>query len=396
MSASANLRVLLIDPSLFTAPYDAALTQGLLAAGAEPLWAVRPIRAGDKSELPAEHSEPIFYRWLERQSWLTGKSRTLAKGLAHGLGMTRLLRRVAELRPDVVHFQWVVLPALDSIAMRILAGLCPLVLTVHDTIPFNGEPLSRWQRWGFEEPLKLADQLIVHTQASRDRLVARGIPASKIHVIAHGCLPLVERPSAAATALRKDGLFRFLLFGELKHYKGIDILIEALALVPAQARARMRVIVAGRARMDLRPLQARLEHLGLQETLELRPGRLSEGEMADLFEQADSFLFPYRQVDASGVYFLVKSLGKWLIASQVGIFAEDLREGEQGTLVPVGDAQALARAMTTALAERRPPKPVEAGSDWSEIGRQTCDLYRLAVTQRAQSLRRATAEMQVT
>lgn len=395
MNQPANLRVLLVDPSLFTAPYDAALTQGLLAAGAQPLWAVRPTRKGDRSELLPEHHEPFFYRWLEQQNWLRGKARTFAKGLAHALGLARLIRRVAEQRPDVVHFQWVVLPPLDSIAMRVVAWLCPLVLTVHDTVPFNGEPASRWQRWGFETPLKLAHHLIVHTQASRERLLALGVPAHKVHVIAHGALPLAERPSAGAASVRSDGLFRFVLFGELKHYKGLDVLIEALAILPEEARARMRVIVAGRARMDLRPLQARLQTLGLSNTLELRPGRLSELEMADLFEQADSFVFPYRQVDASGVYFLVKSLGKWLIASRVGIFAEDLREGEQGALVPIGDARALAEAMTAALLERRPPTPAKSGSDWSEIGRQTCELYRLALTQHTRrGARQAAVEVQ--
>lgn len=382
---SANLRVLLVDPSLFTAPYDAALTQGLLQAGAQPLWAVRPTRHGDRSELPPEHSEPIFYRWLERQAWLRGKPRTVAKGLAHGLGLARLLRRVAELRPDVIHFQWVVLPPLDSLAMRLLARHYPLVLTVHDTVPFNGEPMSRWQRWGFEAPLRLADQLIVHTRASRERLLAQGVPEDKIHVIAHGALPFSQLPSAEATSVRDDGLFRFVLFGELKHYKGLDVLVEALALIPAAIRSHMRVIVAGRPRMDLRPLQARLAALGLEETLELRPARLSELEMANLFEQADSFLFPYRQVDASGVYFLVKSLGKWLICSRVGIFAEDLREGEQGALVPIGDAPALAHAITSALLERRSPRPPDASNDWSEIGRQTCELYQHASRQRARS-----------
>ena len=96
--------------------------------------------------------------------------------------------------------------------------------------------------------------------------------------------------------------------------------------------------------------------------------------MADLFAAADCFLFPYRQIDASGVYYLVKSLGKWLIASRVGIFAEDLRQ-EQGELVPVGDVEALASAMANAVEVRRAASAVSNGADWREIGALTRQLY---------------------
>jgi uncharacterized MnhB-related membrane protein len=41
MSAAPSLSALLVDPSLFTAPYDAALTEGLVGAGVEPTWSTR-------------------------------------------------------------------------------------------------------------------------------------------------------------------------------------------------------------------------------------------------------------------------------------------------------------------------------------------------------------------
>jgi glycosyltransferase involved in cell wall biosynthesis len=391
MSAQSGLRVLLVDPSLFTAPYDAALTRGLLEAGADPSWVVRPTRESDQNELPAERSEPFFYRWVEQQSWLPGKLRVLAKGCAHALGLARLVARVARARPDIVHFQWVVVPPLDSAAMWLVSLLCPLVLTVHDTVPFNGDRMSRLQRWGFELPLRLSDQLIVHTEGGKQRLLGFDLSEHKVNVIPHGALRLQAKPSPEACMERADDRYRFVLFGELKHYKGIDVLVEALGLMSAEERARLHVVVAGRPRMDLDRNLARVKELGLEGTLELWPRRLAESEMADLFERADCFLFPYRQIDASGVYFLVKSLGKWLIASRVGIFAEDLREGEQGELLPVGDARALADAMTSAVLARRPAKPIAAGSDWTEIGKATLELYSTALARRAATRARRTA-----
>lgn len=371
------MRVLLVDPSLFTAPYDAALTSGLLEAGVEPNWAVRPTRPSDRQELPVERSEALFYGWIERQTWVPARARALTKGLSHIVGLGRLLARVVTSRPDVVHFQWVVVPPLDSLAMALLRPWCPLVVTVHDTVPFNGDRMSALQRWGFELPLRLADRIIVHTRSGRDALVARGIPAHKIAVIGHGALPLHEAPPAV-TAYPPDGRYRFVLFGELKPYKGVDLVLEALGRLPAETRSRLHVVIAGRPRMDLQPLLERRQALGLEGVVDVRPQRLSESEMADLFAAADCFLFPYRQIDASGVYYLVKSLGKWLIASRVGIFAEDLREGARGELVPVGDVEALAAAMANAVESRRSATAASGGADWREIGALTRQLYEAA------------------
>jgi glycosyltransferase involved in cell wall biosynthesis len=387
VSDGTELQVLLVDPSLFTAPYDAALTEGLKSAGVRPTWAVRPTRAADRQELPADVTDPLFYGWIERQTRLHPKLRTLAKGVSHAWGLGKLVQRVIERKPDVVHFQWVVVPPLDSLAMLLLAGFCPLVLTVHDTVPYNGDRMSWLQRWGFELPLRLCDRIIVHTQAGREALLARGLSAEKVSIIPHGALPLRERPSAAALSRAADGLFRFVAFGEMKQYKGLDVLIEALALMPAQTRNKARVIIAGRPRMDLTPLLLRIERLGLTELVEVRARRLSEPEMADLFHLADCFVFPYRQIDASGVYFLVKSLGKWLIASRVGVFAEDMRDGEQGELVAVADAQALADAMMAAVESPRAPLSVAAGTGWTDIGRATSELYRALRASRAKAPR---------
>jgi glycosyltransferase involved in cell wall biosynthesis len=172
----------------------------------------------------------------------------------------------------------------------------------------------------------------------------------------------------------RDERYCFVLFGELKPYKGIDVLLDALSLLPPELRALGRVVIAGRARMDLEPIRSQIERLGLGGVVELRAQRLSEQEMADLFEQADSFVFPYRQIDASGVYFLVKGLGKWLIASRVGVFAEEMTSA-QGELVPSEDVSRLASALARALRERPRAEPDVGGAAWLAIARQTRELY---------------------
>lgn len=367
------VRVILVDPSLFTGPYDAALTQGLVSAGVEPLWAVRPTRAGDAPEIEPRYVDAFFYKKVDSLQ-VAKPLRALAKGVAHAAGLAGLVLRVARSRPDVVHFQWAVVPLLDAMAMLAIRRFCPVVLTVHDTTPFNGDSVGALQRVGLDAVMSLASRLIVHTRSGREALVKQRIPEHKLAIVPHG--PLRLRVAAERKPAEAGEPYTFVLFGELKPYKGIDLLIEAVSRLPAELAAQARFVVAGRPRMDLGPARSRIAELGLESRIEIRAERLSDLAMAELFAAADCFVFPYRQVDASGVYHLVKSLGRWLIASRVGIFAEDLQDGSEGVLIPPNDEAALSAAIAEAILARRPvAAPSSVSASWDAIGAATRALY---------------------
>lgn len=368
--------VILVDPSLFTPAYDAGLSEGLSAAGVRPRWAVRPLRPGEQAELRPAECDPFFYRAIEGTKQRRGRLRSLAKGASHLSGLLALLRRVRGLRPAAVHMQWTVLPALDALVMRMIRRTCPVVMTVHDTVPFNGEKISFLQNAGFDLPMRAADRVVVHTRGARENLLARGIADKKIALIPHGPLPLraVPRPRPL-----RDPRFTFVLFGQIKPYKGLDLLVEAFGRLPEEVRRQARTVAAGAPLMDTGPVQSRIAELDLSASVELRLGRLDDQAMADLFDEADAFVFPYRQIDASGVYFLLKPLGKWMIASRVGIFAEDMRDGEDGALVPPGDVAALAGALRNAVDRRPPTRPVDSSGGWQAIGERTRQLYLDAI-----------------
>lgn len=375
------MRVMLVDPSLFTGPYDGALTKGLMAHSVSPLWATRPLRKGDQAEIEAELVDPYFYRWVDGMDFLPEKLRLVFKGVAHIWGLSQLLFKVWKTRPDVVHFQWAVLPKIDAWFIRQVRRWAPVVLTVHDTVPFNGEKISAFHNNGFDQPLWASDRLIVHTQAGRTNLVARGLPADKIDVVRHGPLALKVAPPSAIASRFNDGRGRYtlVLFGEIKPYKGVDVILAALASLPADARAALRLIVAGRPRMDIEPLQRQATDLQLDDVVEWLPRRLSDEEMAELFAVADTLVFPYRQIDASGVYYLTKSLRRWMIASAVGVFKEDMVDGQEGRLVPSEDVAALAAAIDEARREKPLPEASGAGGSWVEIGARTRQVYDKAM-----------------
>lgn len=368
-----SLKVLLVDPSLYTAPYDAALTAGLISAGVQPVWAVRPVRGGDRQEIPAQCVDDFFYRASDGAG--ESRWRSVYKGLDHLVGLARLVGRAFRHRADVVHFQWTVLPLFDAVAIAVLRLFKPVVLTVHDTVPFNGETMSALKRLGFHLPVRLAHRLITHTETGRAQLMAAGVPAAKISVVPHGPLTMPDPVALVRRATDAAPPYNVVLFGEIKPYKGLDVLVEAVGLLPPAAQDRLKVYVSGRPRMELDDIQRRITELGIERCFTLDLRRLSEQDMAELFSAADCFVFPYRQIDASGVYFLVKGLGRWLIASKVGVFAEQLRGTDDGRLVPSGDAAALAGALREAVEEWPQARPMASRDSWESIGAQTRGLY---------------------
>ena len=100
---------------------------------------------------------------------------------------------------------------------------------------------------------------------------------------------------------------------------------------------------------------------------------LDDVEVAELLYSADAFVFPYRRVDASGVFFLTCSLGKWIIASRVGVFSESLVQGENGYLISPGDPVELAAALLNSIGQI--PNIDFDITSWEEIGSITRGIY---------------------
>jgi glycosyltransferase involved in cell wall biosynthesis len=368
------LKVLLVDPSLFTAPYDAALSKGLLSAGIEPIWAVRPLREGEQEEIADGLTEPVFYRHVDGMSAVPASIRSALKGIAHLRGLYRLVLRAGARDIHVVHFQWNVLPLADSVAMRWLKRMGKtVVVTVHDTVPFNGDRLTLLQTLGFDLPAKTAHRVIVHTHAAAETLAARGIERSKISVVPHGCLSLTG--AARAVGKPRDERWTFVMFGQIKPYKGLDVLIDAARELPPSILAQARFIVAGLPRMAMTQLQERIVGSNLGRSFDLRLHRLDEPEIAELLDSADTFVFPYRHVDASGVFYLVRGWNKWIIASSVGVFAEELTGSDGAQLVKAGDVSQLSAALAAAIATRPPGRPQGKAVSWREIGALTRQAY---------------------
>jgi glycosyltransferase involved in cell wall biosynthesis len=307
--------------------------------------------------------------------------RAAAKLAEHVPDMLRYRRHART--ADVVHFQWLPVQALDR---RLLprggrtarrwgragvggradvgggtgvggAGPGPgaarrrpaLVLTAHDILPREPRPGQlRAQRLAYER----FDAIVVHSRHGRDRLVHElGVDPARVHVIPHGAFTyLAERaPGSPAPAPPHDTPKAVvLMFGLLRPYKGIDVLLRAWRGMDGQPPiADAELWIAGLPKMDLRALRA-----AAPPGVRFDARFIDDRELPRYFERADLVVLPYLQADQSGVLFTALAFGKPLVLSDVGGFPELARDTGAARVVPAGDAHALGAALRALLADR--------------------------------------------
>jgi len=381
------MKIALIDPSLFTWPYDNELAQGLRENGHEVVIYGKHLAEGEPGK-GEPHYREFFYPFMQRRAMQAlPKPVFLAlKGLMHPYFLTKLLKELRQWRPDVIHFQWAPLPVIDRYFIPAFRRIAPVILTVHDSTPFNNNPRSRLQRVGSIEIFKQFDRLIVHTEQAKGRLIAYGLPEARIARIPHGLLEsgIPSLPPSAAAAASTDRPVTLLLFGKLKPYKGADILIRALGAMQPQTRARCHVRIVGKSYMDVEPLRALAKEQGVESNIAWDLRFVDHSEMADIFSQADVMVMPYREIDASGVLMAALAMGRPIVASRIGLFSELLEDGKHGYLVPCEDVQGLSVALAKLVEDAKLRSTMgeevralkESIPGWRVIAQMTEALYR--------------------
>ena len=158
-----------------------------------------------------------------------------------------------------------------------------------------------------------------------------------------------------------------LFFGIVRPYKGLDVLLRALA----QAPAHVTLTVAGEFWGDITEMDNLIAELGLAERVTLRPGYVPADQIPALFGAADALVMPYREATASQNALLAFTHGVPVITTTAGALAEPVRDGVDGLTCAPGDAEDLLRALKeisdpqTAQRLRAGVRPVDPEPGWA-------------------------------
>lgn len=220
------------------------------------------------------------------------------------------------------------------------------------------------------EVLGLATGLIVHSHYVRDRARAAGFEGP-IWVIPHPAFPV---PSLPAVDLAGEPLFGS--FGNVNASKRVPQLLEAFACVRGHHPASSLLLVG--ATSPGFDLDRRLQRLGLDGVGIQREGYVEESRLWQLMSAADVHvnLRSPTMGETSGTAIRALSLGKPLIVSDVGWFAE--LPDEVALKVPVDEREVETLTAALELLATRADVRTAMGEAAVELARGRHDVARVA------------------
>ena len=264
----------------------------------------------------------------------------------------------------VVHVVPAVVPAHLALlrAARVGSSGPRALLIAHNVLPHEGHP---GERRLVEALLQRVDAVVVHSDAQAALAAALGARRVRELTLPPHLRGGPPEPRPASDA--GGGAVRVLSLGIVRDYKGVDLLVDAVRDVPG-----IRLTVAGELWWDAgRRVRELAADPGLEGRVEVHGGYVPADRIPGLLARHDVVALPYRSATASQTALLAQRHGVPVLASAVGTFPEQVRDGVDGLLVPPSDRAALVDALRR-LAEpgcvdslRAQVRPPDVSGPWA-------------------------------
>lgn len=134
---------------------------------------------------------------------------------------------------------------------------------------------------------------------------------------------------------------RLLFFGFVRPYKGLDVLVRAIA----RTKVAVSLTVAGEFWDGEQQTRELVHELGLDDRVDLRPGYVSGSAIRSLFNESDALVLPYRQATGSQNTLLSFMHGRPVIVTRTGSLPDAVTDGVDGVTCRPDDVDDLALAI---------------------------------------------------
>ncbi len=265
----------------------------------------------------------------------------------------KCVQKIKQFKPDLVLIPWwtTFWGFSFSFLLRTLKqNHINTAVLIHNVLPHEAKP---WDRWITKETLRQTDNFIVQTTTQENRLCSI-LPKSNIRKSSHPIYDQfpgkrIDQTNARAKLGLPNDRKILLFFGIVRPYKGLNHLIDAMAVLHHLDK-NIHLLIVGEFWESLEDYRKQILNLNLTEMITVHPGYASNESLPAYFSAVDLFVAPYIGGTQSGAVKLALGFGTPVLVSSH--IVDDLLvklEGRGVTITDLEGPQKLAQDIQQAL-----------------------------------------------
>ena len=221
-------------------------------------------------------------------------------------------------------------PSLGSIIRRVKKKIdVPVIGLLHNVSPHEGMPGGKMLSGFFFDS---CDGFIAMSSSVLSEIRSSGID-KPVRLLAHPVYDIFGKPVSRQLAYDRlnldHGQRHLLFFGMIRAYKGLDLLIKAMA-EDSLEHLDIKLIVAGEFYDNENKYLDLVEELGLKKKIVFTRSFVPEKLVAHYFAVADLVVLPYISATQSGITQIAYHFEKPMLVTDVGGLGEIVPHGKIG------------------------------------------------------------------
>lgn len=318
------MKILYVDPNNDTPQISYPLVKKLNEMGIKTKFISTYNRFGSKFYHKAYPIDVdyLFFKIANKIS--SQKIRRILKVATFPFYNVIFLGKVIRYKPDIIHYNWLLIPFVDFVFIKIYKSLkIKVVLTQHDYLQHHKNRLRSFEK----HALRSVDRIICLSEFVKTCLSSIG--CDNLRKIDHGNSYESEiSEMKKGIEISKHENIRILFVGAIKPYKGIELLLEAAdELINRYNMKNLSFHIKGYAnRSYAKEILEQINKLELKDYISFTPTFLSNEQLFMEIANCDCGIMPYLRATQSGLPYIYYSFGKPIIMSNVGGLPEQCNE----------------------------------------------------------------------
>ncbi|TSA24444.1 glycosyltransferase [bacterium] len=257
----------------------------------------------------------LFFKFENKIS--NQKIRRILKIITFPFNNIILLKKVIRNKPDIIHYNWLLIPLVDFIFIKIYKLLqIKIVLTQHNYIQHNKNNLRSFEKYIFNS----VDKIVCLSEFVKTQFYVNGY--KNVTKIGHGnCYESeISKFKSNLSVKNEKTSFNILFIGAIKPYKGIELLLLAMNdLINVHKCTDIYLYIAGYCEHKyFNRIKFNINKYNIDNHVIITRSFLNYEQMFEYVNNCDCGILPYIEATQSGLPYIFYSFKKPIIITNVG------------------------------------------------------------------------------